>query len=464
MKRHRWLRILLAAFVCLQLVIIVVSRGGMTFISVAYIAPHWGTFKEVAARLPAQRVAVQKQGLPLTPADMKPAAPLSPDQNAASLYQKAFAQLDLVSKDDQDTLADYLKPPNRSQERGKEVRRQLAVLAPALTLTEQATRRPHLEWERSWTGMDTDFPGLAKVRTLSRCFALRSVIEAEDGKPLEALKSVAIGARIGQQVGQEPFVIPGLVQIALRTLQHRQFIAVLKQYGDQPQVLAAAHETLGAFGNPQELRHHLRGEVFLGAQEMENLVTDPDSFMEVLKKTPFYTVSQDQRRLMCDAWLVRLLEFWQEAFPLLPQKGSNEARDYQDFKNLLDKEENRFRNDPTYMMSSTIVPVYGSIVTKFLQSEAEARLRATALALLQERSRTGKFPAELPGATPSSRDPFNSQSLRYKRVGDGARPGFLLYSVGANRKDDGGSTSSTSSSSSDSSDTTGPDDLAIAYP
>lgn len=295
------------------------------------------------------------------------------------------------------------------------------------------------------------------MRMLSRCFVLRSVVAAEDGKPLPALQSVAFGARIAHHAGEKPTLIPGLVQIAIQTIQHRQFIAVLKQYGDQPAVLVAARKTLDAFGRAPELRHNLRGEVAFCALDMEGLVVDPKAGMELLKATPYYSANDGQRRVMANAWQVRLLEFWREAFDLLGPTGTDEAKGYQKFRKLADNEENRWKNDPTYMMNSILMPTYGQAVLKYLQSEAEARLRSTALTLLQERSRTGHFPATLPYKTPTSKDPFDNQSLRYKRIKKGSHNGFLLYSIGANLKDDGGSNVSKSKGS-------GPADLVVAYP
>lgn len=138
----RW-KMLLPVFLLLEVVIALVAIYRSRVISpVRVIAPRLSTYEAVAARLPEQRAATRKAGLPLTYDDLKLATPLSPDQNAAPLYREAFADLNRLSKSDENTIMAYLKPEQRSRERGKEVRRQLTILRPALALAEQATRRP----------------------------------------------------------------------------------------------------------------------------------------------------------------------------------------------------------------------------------------------------------------------------------------------------------------------------------
>ena len=66
------------------------------------------------------------------------------------------------------------------------------------------------------------------------------------------------------------------------------------------------------------------------------------------------------------------------------------------------------------------------------QRVAQEEITLAAAAVLAAKARTGAFPDALPGDFP---DPFTDKPLGYRREGDG---GFVIYSVGADGKFDGG--------------------------
>lgn len=79
--------------------------------------------------------------------------------------------------------------------------------------------------------------------------------------------------------------------------------------------------------------------------------------------------------------------------------------------------------------------------TKALLGEVTARLTTTAIALARYRLRHGNYPPDLNALVPdllpaAPRDPADGAPLRYRRAGEN---GYLLYSVGEDLVDDGGS-------------------------
>jgi hypothetical protein len=56
--------------------------------------------------------------------------------------------------------------------------------------------------------------------------------------------------------------------------------------------------------------------------------------------------------------------------------------------------------------------------------------------LLLDRAKTGELPKFLPDYGPGRIDPFSGKPLKYRRIENG----FLIYSFGADRIDDGGVT------------------------
>lgn len=71
----------------------------------------------------------------------------------------------------------------------------------------------------------------------------------------------------------------------------------------------------------------------------------------------------------------------------------------------------------------------------YIRGIAKLRLTRVAARLVQIRQKTGKFPESLPEMGEDTRDPFG-EALRYRKTATG----FLLYSMGQDRKDDQGDT------------------------
>ncbi len=96
----------------------------------------------------------------------------------------------------------------------------------------------------------------------------------------------------------------------------------------------------------------------------------------------------------------------------------------------------RFR----YLMTAVATPNFKKAVWKCVQTETERRVAITAIALQRYRQKHGQFPPGLDGLVPEflasvTRDCMNAQPLRYRRQDKGS---FVLYSVGADGRDNGG--------------------------
>lgn len=86
------------------------------------------------------------------------------------------------------------------------------------------------------------------------------------------------------------------------------------------------------------------------------------------------------------------------------------------------------------ILARIFTPIYIGSFTAEAKAEATWRSLRAGLAAVEYRNRTGRYPEKLPVSGPLSMDPFSEQPLIYKRTNEG----FLVYSVGENKKDDGG--------------------------
>ena len=89
-------------------------------------------------------------------------------------------------------------------------------------------------------------------------------------------------------------------------------------------------------------------------------------------------------------------------------------------------------------LTAKILPAMDRVRTSFATHIARVRCTLAGLAALQHRQATGAWPASLAACmTAVPEDPFDGKPLRYRVTPQG----FLVYSVGKDRQDDGGDAS-----------------------
>ncbi|UCG60011.1 MAG: hypothetical protein JSU70_10910 [Phycisphaerales bacterium] len=89
------------------------------------------------------------------------------------------------------------------------------------------------------------------------------------------------------------------------------------------------------------------------------------------------------------------------------------------------------------LLNRILTPAYGRMADKFLEGEAFWCLTDCVLHLIRYKKAHGQYPeslAQLPAGAGPFDDPFARQPVRYLQKGEG----FVLYSVGENLQDDGG--------------------------
>ncbi|MGH7972057.1 MAG: hypothetical protein ACREIC_25370, partial [Limisphaerales bacterium] len=108
--------------------------------------------------------------------------------------------------------------------------------------------------------------------------------------------------------------------------------------------------------------------------------------------------------------------------------------------NQADASLDSIRVGPYTMICKMLVPALGHNSRKFAFAQAAVNLARTACALERYRLAQGNYPAALDALGPRfiakvPHDPLGGQPLHYRPINDGH---FILYSVGWNEKDNGG--------------------------
>ncbi len=356
--------------------------------------------------------------------------PVPKQRNAALVYieaEKVYKTLpEAQRKADTELLSSALKT---------------GILAPAqpvlerqsalLKLAEKAAALPEYSMARDWSkGLSTPFPEYLTARYMVRLLAVRSLFANEAGKPFEALADLERATRTGRHIGSEPTLIAMLVHVACASAAHAAFIKILQRHGDKADVLAATRRTMAAFGPVPDLRFSYRSELPFQIMEVANMrqgrpfIPDPDKpedgskeMMELVKTNP--QIATD--------WETSTVWYWRLVYQELARNEplTLAIRMEEILKPL---ERRRSRSDYYVLI---IAPVMSQAAVKVQQWSAQAALREATLSLLEARLKTGAFPEKPTLPT----DPFDDEPLRYRRDGKG----FILYSLGENGNDDGGS-------------------------
>ena len=96
--------------------------------------------------------------------------------------------------------------------------------------------------------------------------------------------------------------------------------------------------------------------------------------------------------------------------------------------------------NPYNILASMLLPALGRSIEKAAYAQGAIDLARSACALERYRLANGAYPADLAALVPQyaaavPKDIIDGQPLKYRRTGDGI---FVLYSIGLNKKDDGG--------------------------
>ncbi|MES2460502.1 MAG: hypothetical protein V4671_07950 [Armatimonadota bacterium] len=411
-----------------------------TFIYLVSVGVHMSNgWMTVAQTLPAEQKAARKQGLPLQPEDLWRVPPVAPDKNAAVLYRRIdtlYRRDSEASRNEEgEALSEFLKRKTRDKRR-RQVEGILRRRQKMIRLAQQAANLTVCDYDRPWEqGFNTTFGELVTMRHLARLFAASAILNKEIGKPEAALQDVAYGAKIGVHAAQDRFLIAFLVRIALQAIMNQPFVEILQKYGDNTEVLRLAEETQASFGATPNLRDCYLAENVMTLVQMETYRDPQVPTPNGISKATLPILNESTRSIQVDAWESRLIAFWRQMDSGIRDSGGNLRKGQMAWKRIMERE-NKLSESPGYEMNALLVPVFDKVPEKTMLIEANYQLRNQMIALLQHRIKTQTFPQTLDILPKGKRffDPFNNEPLIYHKTTNG----FILYSVGANLKDNGG--------------------------
>ena len=207
------------------------------------------------------------------------------------------------------------------------------------------------------------------------------------------------------------------------------YLEILVANREDPRSVAQIKESLLAVRPPHDMRFTF--ERYLGYDC--DIYHDPERIMAKLVNPSFFDRFDHEwiepRRVK--SYAMRDIHMWRVVFEKLPAGDVGwltGARAIDSVSHDLNGRNNRYQAYYSQL-------AYAHERCEWAGSnEAFRRVLISSCNVLLERWKTGKIPSQLPGSGDDSIDPFNRKPLIYRQT----PYSFTVYSIGANRKDDGG--------------------------
>lgn len=387
------------------------------------------------AAIQAELARIKVAGQPVSATQIAP-APVPRAENAAVLYERAFAATKLT-QDDRSALRSFLRlsPGSSRDHLVNPARTIIARNRTALNLIYKATARPRCRFPVKWEeGAAVLVPHLSKMRDLCRLISAQAVLLSIDGDVPRALQAIQAGIALGDALVAEPAEVSQLAryrlyQMALEALQVVMWAHLVPADGcrflyDQ----LAAIQIMGPF------KRAVIGERAAAITLYQIAESDP-AFLGI-KLSPM------QKTILPPAWTVDAAEW----LPLMTRRIALADQPYRVVTAqlaALDADGRKMEaNDADPVAQIVFIGSDGWASSWWRQRDmaiARIGLAEAALAAKACRARTGAYPDSLNVVRSRvgwriPRDPFSGRDFVYKRDGDAV----VICSVGPDLRDNGG--------------------------
>jgi hypothetical protein len=308
----------------------------------------------------------------------------------------------------------------------------------------EALRRPGCRFPlRITDGIKALLPHLARLKRDAQEFRAEAWVATERGDVATSVRAIQDCAKVGTLLRDDPFLIGQLVRIACDSMcltELERLLSRLSPSDSQLGELGAILEALSALDG-YHLAMICERAIGLSVFEppMTILLDDAASTQDVGEEAAGLSRIMVAMRLTGLQQLDRCL-FMETFEHLLTNAPLDSSAKLLAVETAMTNTETRIKKFPPKIFSGMLLPSLQNGARKFCHSEALRAAALTALAVERYRlAHDGRMPETLTELVPTlmpgiPSDPFDGQPLRYRRL----EQGYAVYSVGADRTDDGG--------------------------
>ena len=405
-----------------------------------------------------EKEALRKKGYAVTLEELAQSYPPVPsEENAALVYQKALKAYKRPSKDAEDILpfvGNAEAPPvdaPLSDEALAAAREHLADNEYTLELLHEAAGMERCRYPVDFTqGAAMAMPHIHELRKATQLLALQALVQAVDGRSTGAVRSTVDIMRAAESLKNEPTLISQLGRIALEDYaleSFRRTASLTRMSDDDLRRLSEALQRAENGVDRSMKRSFLSNLTIVMTLDAENLLlyggpsfrsTTPGRLVGPSRISSvvlgFYRLSglDDMDRLAVVGYYDKVAGIFQTP----PWKQLGAARKVED---KLSYSSSSRIGSWFHVIRTAALPALFRGVLAHIQSRAKLRAARTATAVQRFRLDHGRLPGSLSELTPRyldkvPKDPFLGKPLRYATT----PAGYVTYSVGEDRVDDGG--------------------------
>jgi hypothetical protein len=401
----------------------------------------------LAWRINRELAAIRAAGLPTNGEELNRwYAPVPDRENAALVLTQAFA-LRRAYPDSRSNLVFNFKVPSRAEPLSAAQAELLGGYAElneaALRKTDEALRRPASRYPIDCRRlMNTPLPHLGELKQIGELEQYEAFVAIAAGRRAAAVSNLLNLLALARTLDSEPSLISQLVRLRLIRMA---FVTLERRAGaggfDAPEAAMLA----AAFTGTRTTRTGVRALIGERAMTVPYFrMTKAEAAR--LRPAPGREDSRPDSPLPCyGPAILRYLGFYdldyasyliamRRAIALLsdPPPENLRAGGY-----LAQAGEGSARRGRT--LSGLSLAAYAGVARRADEGVAFQRLAVAALAIERFAAETGRFPEKLAELIPrflpeAPEDPFTGWELGYRRTGKG----YVVYSVGPDRKDNGG--------------------------
>lgn len=307
-----------------------------------------------------------------------------------------------------------------------------------------ASQRPYsnipLDYQKGFYVGRTLNPYLATLKRCTQLLQLRAAAELADGQSAKAMEDVKLLLYFNNSLRSSPYLISQLVRIAMVSYELQPIWEGLAEHKWSDEQLAALEDELSKIDFLTDYESSMRGERAFAIASLEN----QRRTREIISRQEDGNLITNKLTLMSSAYFyqnelafARMSQQW--ILPLVDTNSRTVSPEKLQAANDAVQAEKKHYS-PYNVQSLMLFPAISASVRKYTAIQASIDLARVACALERYRLAHGEYPETLDALAPHfieklPHDIINGQPLHYHRTTDGK---FVLYSVGWNEQDDGG--------------------------
>lgn len=374
-------------------------------------------------RLEAEITDARRTGLPTTAQDLDAVFRVPPGEDAGAVY----IDIDKLLRNDKVLEADlrgYIRASGPEQ-----------PIRSLLERARAASTMPHCRLTRSWPHQSTtDYSNRTTVRFLALAFAEKAMRQDKRNDVKGALDSLGTARRICEQLGEEPVIVPATTRAMCEDTILRDLARLLERHWKDVAVQDFCERFLDD-SKPYLFKQMVAVDFGSTWQDVQKL-NDRKSLREVIYDETLPTADRVRLDLQASQVAQAMRERYIREITRLYRAMPLDPKDLDGAVSVVRVWDHRAKVDTSlsnYLVGAA-APTLSQVGDLFLRVEALRRLLKLEVDLFRVRSQTGSLPKWLPHTDAETVDPFTGKPLVYRKTPNG----FLAYSLGENRYDDGG--------------------------